>query len=46
VRVSFAKVQDSGQIQRVISQQPAAGTTVPEGSTVTVVIGSRRAAGG
>jgi len=36
------QVSDSGQVQRVVAQQPPAGQVVPAGSAVTVLIGTRR----
>jgi beta-lactam-binding protein with PASTA domain len=36
------QVSDSGQVQRVVAQQPSAGQVLPAGSDVTVLIGSRR----
>jgi len=36
------QVSDSGQVQRVVAQQPSAGQVLPAGSAVTVLIGSRR----
>jgi serine/threonine-protein kinase len=36
------QVSDSGQVQRVIAQQPSAGQVVPAGSAVTVLVGTRR----
>jgi eukaryotic-like serine/threonine-protein kinase len=41
-RVSFTPAANSSQIRRVISQQPAAGTVVPTGSEVTVLIGTKK----
>ena len=43
VRTTTAQVSDSSQVQRVVAQQPAAGTVVPSGSVVTVVVGTRKA---
>jgi eukaryotic-like serine/threonine-protein kinase len=45
-RFSFSPVDSASQVQRVISQQPAAGTVVPSGSAVTVVIGTKKPSGG
>jgi tRNA A-37 threonylcarbamoyl transferase component Bud32 len=36
------QVRDSGQVQRVIAQQPLAGQVVAAGSAVTVLVGTRR----
>jgi hypothetical protein len=36
------QVSDSGQVQRVVAQQPPAGQVLPAGSAVTVLIGTRR----
>jgi serine/threonine-protein kinase len=36
------QVGDSGQVQRVVAQQPSAGQVVPAGSAVTVLVGTRR----
>jgi tRNA A-37 threonylcarbamoyl transferase component Bud32 len=36
------QVSDSGQVQRVVAQQPSAGQVVPAGSEVTVLVGTRR----
>lgn len=38
-------VEDSGQVQRVVAQEPSAGLVVPAGSEVTVVIGIRKRTG-
>jgi serine/threonine protein kinase len=38
----LTKVSDSGQVQRVVAQQPSAGQVVPAGSEVTVLVGTRR----
>jgi beta-lactam-binding protein with PASTA domain len=45
-RISFAPVTDAGQVQRVVTQQPAAGTVVAAGSEVTLLIGSKKATSG
>jgi hypothetical protein len=45
VRVLRVPVQASGQVQRVIAQQPEAGRPAPAGSEVTLLVGSKRAAG-
>jgi eukaryotic-like serine/threonine-protein kinase len=44
-RISVVPVKDASQIQRVIAVQPAAGTVVPTGSVVTLVVGGRKASG-
>jgi eukaryotic-like serine/threonine-protein kinase len=36
------QVSDSGQVQRVVAQQPPAGQVLPAGSEVTVLIGTRK----
>jgi eukaryotic-like serine/threonine-protein kinase len=36
------QVSDSGQVQRVVAQQPSAGQVVPGGSAVTVLVGTRK----
>jgi hypothetical protein len=36
------QVSDSGQVQRVVAQQPSAGHLLPAGSEVTVLVGTRR----
>jgi serine/threonine protein kinase len=36
------QVSDSGQVQRVVAQQPSAGHVLPAGSDVTVLVGTRR----
>jgi eukaryotic-like serine/threonine-protein kinase len=36
------QASDSGQVQRVVAQQPSAGQVLPAGSEVTVLIGTRR----
>jgi serine/threonine-protein kinase len=46
MRVTFSPVLDGSKIQHVIAQQPAAGQVVPAGSQVTVVIGTKKPAGG
>jgi serine/threonine protein kinase len=38
----LTKVSDSGQVQRVVAQQPSAGQVLPAGSAVTVLVGTRR----
>jgi len=38
-------VRESGKVQRVIAQQPAAGQVVPARSEVVLLVGSRRRAG-
>jgi serine/threonine protein kinase len=43
--ISFAQVRDANQIQHVIAQDPIAGTVVPTGSQVTVVIGTKKPSG-
>ncbi len=45
MEITFSPVRDSGQIQRVIAQEPVAGTVVPAGSQVTVVIGTKKRVG-
>jgi beta-lactam-binding protein with PASTA domain len=42
VQVIPIQVSDSRQVQRVVAQRPAAGQTLPAGSAVTVLIGSRK----
>lgn len=44
-RVSLVPVNGAGRVQRVIAQQPAAGTVVPRGSVVTLEVGSRKPGG-
>ena len=44
IEVQLRQVQDAGQVQRVLAQDPAAGQAVPAGTKVTVVVGSRRKA--
>jgi serine/threonine-protein kinase len=41
-RMVPTQVSDSGQVQRVVAQQPSAGQVLPAGSEVTVLIGTRR----
>jgi hypothetical protein len=36
------QVSDSGQVRRVVAQQPSAGQVVPAGSEVTVLVGTRK----
>jgi beta-lactam-binding protein with PASTA domain len=38
------QVNDSRQVQRVVAQRPSAGQSLPAGSAVTVLIGSRKQA--
>jgi serine/threonine-protein kinase len=38
----LTQVSDSGQVQRVVAQQPSAGQVLPAGSEVTVLIGTRK----
>jgi len=45
VQVLKVSVRESGKVQRVIAQQPAAGQVVPARSEVVVLVGSRRRAG-
>jgi beta-lactam-binding protein with PASTA domain len=45
-RFAFSPVDSANQVQRVVAQQPAAGTVVPSGSAVTVVIGTKKSGGG
>jgi tRNA A-37 threonylcarbamoyl transferase component Bud32 len=40
-RISFVPVSDGRQVGRVVAQQPGAGTVVPAGSEVTVLVGTR-----
>lgn len=44
-QITLAPVPDAGQSQRVISQSPGAGSVVPAGSVVTLVVGSKRPTG-
>jgi tRNA A-37 threonylcarbamoyl transferase component Bud32 len=41
-RMVPVQVSDSGQVQRVVAQQPSAGHLLPAGSDVTVLVGTRR----
>jgi len=41
----LTQVSDSGQVQRVVAQQPSAGRVVPTGSAVTVLVGTRKPTG-
>jgi beta-lactam-binding protein with PASTA domain len=43
VRLLPVQVSDSGQVQRVVGQRPPAGQVLPARSTVTVLIGRRKA---
>ena len=45
VQILQVSVRESGKVQRVIAQQPAAGQVVPARSEVVVLVGSRRRAG-
>jgi eukaryotic-like serine/threonine-protein kinase len=45
VQVLRVPVQDSGQVQRVIAQQPEAGRLAPAGSQVTLLVGRKRPTG-
>jgi beta-lactam-binding protein with PASTA domain len=42
IRMVPMRVGDSDKVQRVIAQQPSAGQVVPAGSSVTVLVGTRR----
>jgi eukaryotic-like serine/threonine-protein kinase len=42
VRMIPIQVSDSRQVQRVVAQRPSAGQSLPAGSAVTVLIGSRK----
>jgi eukaryotic-like serine/threonine-protein kinase len=42
--VSLTPVTGAGRVDRVLDQQPAAGTTVPDGSVVALVVGSKKPA--
>lgn len=42
VLVLFRKTTNAGQIGLVLEQQPAAGTSIPGGSYVALIVGSRR----
>ncbi len=44
-QITLAPVPDAGQSQRVISQSPGAGSVVPAGSVVTLVVGSNKPTG-
>jgi eukaryotic-like serine/threonine-protein kinase len=43
--VSLTPVNGAGRVDRVLSQQPAAGTVVPAGSVVKLVVGTRKPGG-
>ena len=45
VQILQVSVRESGKVQRVIAQQPAAGQVVPARSEVVLLVGSRRRAG-
>jgi eukaryotic-like serine/threonine-protein kinase len=45
VQVLRVPVQDSGQVQRVVAQQPEAGRLAPAGSQVTLLVGRKRPTG-
>jgi beta-lactam-binding protein with PASTA domain len=45
VQILRVPVQESGQVHRVIAQQPEAGQLAAAGSEVTLLVGSRRPAG-
>jgi PASTA domain-containing protein len=45
VQVLRVPVQESGQVQRVIAQQPEAGRLVPAGSQVILLVGRKRPPG-
>src|SRR5574341_18504 len=40
-RISYVPVSDGREVGRVVAQQPVAGTVVPAGSEVTVLVGTR-----
>ena len=42
VQMISIQVSDSRQVQRVVAQRPSAGQSLPAGSAVTVLIGSRK----
>jgi beta-lactam-binding protein with PASTA domain len=42
VQMISIQVNDSRQVQRVVAQWPSAGQSLPAGSAVTVLIGSRK----
>jgi serine/threonine protein kinase len=42
VQMISIQVNDSRQVQRVVGQRPSAGQSLPAGSAVTVLIGSRK----
>lgn len=42
--VSLTPVTGAGRVDRVLDQRPAAGTTVPDGSVVALVVGSKKPA--
>jgi hypothetical protein len=42
IQTVLIQVNDSGQVQRVVAQQPSAGHVLPAGSKVTVLVGTRR----
>jgi serine/threonine protein kinase len=44
IRMVPMRVGDPDKVQRVIAQQPSAGQVVPAGSSVTVLVGTRRPA--
>jgi hypothetical protein len=45
VQIVRLQVQDPGQVQRVVAQQPPAGQEVPAQSVVRLTIGTKRATG-
>jgi beta-lactam-binding protein with PASTA domain len=45
VQILQVSVRESGKVQRVIAQQPAAGQVVPVRSEVVVLVGTRKRAG-
>jgi len=45
VQVVLVTVFDSGQVKRVVAQQPSAGQVVPARSEVTLLVGTRRPTG-